>query len=67
MAGFSSVMSERERADWSIRDGKNGPSPGNKDLKVQETDHRRLFLQTEKEKQSFPILYGFISPFHYII
>ena len=32
MAGFSSVMSERERADWSIREGKNGPSPGKKSL-----------------------------------
>ena len=30
MAGFSSVMSEREIAVWSIREGKKGPSPEEK-------------------------------------
>lgn len=30
MAGFSSVMSDREIAVWSIREGKKGPSPEEK-------------------------------------
>ena len=67
MAGFSSVMSERERADWSIRDGKNGPSPGNKDYRYKRQIIEDSSYRLKKEKQLFPILYGFISPFHYII
>ena len=33
-SGFSSVMSLRWREGWSIRDGKNGPSPGKEGVRL---------------------------------